>query len=316
MARSNDIKNYFPHDSGARNDDKIIRLRMRHKATGYGVYFMILERLRESSDYMSVKDYNMIAFDLREDASLIKSVIEDFGLFVFTEDGKYFYSESLRRRMERKDSVTSRRSEGGKKGMARRWESAENQPSDNSVITHLSKNDNKKESKETKRNNPPTEDKEKQQEQEGVSGVEELPSGSDGATAVIDPKLKQAISRVSRGKTGATIAADFGIELPEVEAVAREIAAEWTELGEWNRNNPATHLMRTIRCRLRDRSSPSLPSCSPARNKTEARIAAEREREKAERDAALAIDSRAALAQYMASRGLDTQTSLAHQLKK
>ena len=56
---------------------------------------MILERLREEPEYMSVKDYNMIAFDLREDASLIKSVIEDFGLFVFTEDGKYFYSESF-----------------------------------------------------------------------------------------------------------------------------------------------------------------------------------------------------------------------------
>ena len=40
---------------------------------------MILERLREEPEYMSVKDYNMIAVDLREDASLIKSVIEDFG---------------------------------------------------------------------------------------------------------------------------------------------------------------------------------------------------------------------------------------------
>ena len=64
---------------------------------------MILERLREEPEYMSVKDYNMIAFDLREDASLIKSVIEDFGLFVFTEDGKYFYSESFKKRMGYKD---------------------------------------------------------------------------------------------------------------------------------------------------------------------------------------------------------------------
>lgn len=70
---------------------------------------MILERLREEPEYMSVKDYNMIAFDLREDASLIKSVIEDFGLFVFTDDGKYFYSESFKQRMEIKDEQSRKK---------------------------------------------------------------------------------------------------------------------------------------------------------------------------------------------------------------
>lgn len=141
MAKEDNITSYFPHDSNARNSDKLIRLRMRHKAAGYGVYFMILERLREEQDYMSIKDYNIIAFDLREDASLIKSVVEEFGLFVFTEDGKYFYSESFKRRMELKDEKKRRRSEAGKKGMANRWnenDSAESVSSgnDNNVITN------------------------------------------------------------------------------------------------------------------------------------------------------------------------------------
>lgn len=139
-------QSYFSHDSNARNSEKLIRLRMRHKAAGYGVYFMILERLREEPNYMSVKDYNVIAFDLREDASLIKSVVEDFGLFVFTEDGKYFYSESFSRRMGIKDDEKAKRSEAGKKGMARRWanaeKSAENPSENNTVITMLSENDN------------------------------------------------------------------------------------------------------------------------------------------------------------------------------
>ena len=112
---------YFSHDSNARNSDKLIRLRMKHKAAGYGVYFMILERLREEPNYMSVKDYNMIAFDLREDASLIKSVVEDFGLFAFTDDGKCFYSESFNRRMAVKDEKARRQSEAGRKAMQRRW---------------------------------------------------------------------------------------------------------------------------------------------------------------------------------------------------
>lgn len=108
---------YFSHDSNARNDDKMIAVRMRHGAEGYGIYFMILERLRESSDYMSVKDYNVIAFDLRVSSEKIKSVIEDFGLFVFTDDGKHFYSESLRNRM----TIMEGRSESAKKAAEARW---------------------------------------------------------------------------------------------------------------------------------------------------------------------------------------------------
>ena len=161
LMEKNSSTNYFSHDSNARNSDKLIRLRMRHKAAGYGVYFMILERLREEPNYMSVKDYNMIAFDLREDASLIKSVVEDFGLFVFTEDGKYFYSESFNRRMAVKDEKARKQAEAGRKAMQRRWgknggkvtEDSNGNPSesvtnlgenDNLLITNLGENDNKK----------------------------------------------------------------------------------------------------------------------------------------------------------------------------
>ncbi len=113
--------NYFSHDSNARNDERIIRLRMKHNAAGYGVYFMILERLREERNYMSVKDYNMIAFDLRVDAALVKSVVEDFGLFVFTDDGKNFYSDSFKRRMDVKDKEKQYRSESATVGAKARW---------------------------------------------------------------------------------------------------------------------------------------------------------------------------------------------------
>lgn len=148
MAKGKELTSYFPHDSNARNSDKIIRLRMKYKSAGYGVYFMILERLRDEPDYMSVKDYNMIAFDLREDASLIKSVVEDFGLFVFTEDGKYFYSESFMRRMKIKDETVKKRSEAGKIGSEKRWarnkEIANATEIDSKAIANATKNDSKK----------------------------------------------------------------------------------------------------------------------------------------------------------------------------
>lgn len=106
-------KFYFSHDGNARNDDKLIAVRMRFGAEGYGIYFMIIERLLDSSEYMSVKDYNIIAFDLRVSADKVKSIVEDFGLFQFTEDGKLFYSESFINRMKPLDDIREKRREAG-----------------------------------------------------------------------------------------------------------------------------------------------------------------------------------------------------------
>ncbi len=148
------VNNYFSHDSNARNSDKIIPLRMKYGAEGYGIYFMLLERLREEPEYMSVKDYNMLAFDLRVDSAKVKSVIEDFGLFVFTEDGKYFYSESFKKRMEKKDAKRSKLSEAGKRGNEKRWgkkreELATQSPPDRICDEILSQEKKSKEKKET-----------------------------------------------------------------------------------------------------------------------------------------------------------------------
>ena len=51
---------YFSHDYNARNDEKMIAVRMKHGAEGYGIFFMILEKMRESENYMCIKDYNNI----------------------------------------------------------------------------------------------------------------------------------------------------------------------------------------------------------------------------------------------------------------
>lgn len=113
---------YFSHDSNARNSEKLLNVRMKYGAAGYGIYFMIIERLREEVEYMSVTDYNVIAFDLRVDSSVVKAIVEDFGLFDFTEDGEFFYSESLMRRMSAKDDISKSRSAAGKKAANIRWE--------------------------------------------------------------------------------------------------------------------------------------------------------------------------------------------------
>lgn len=95
---------YFPHDSNAQQDEKILALRMKFGWEGYGIYWALIEILRDASDYQLSKDYNRIAFQLRTDASKIKSIVEDFGLFAFTDESECIYSESLNRRMQVKET--------------------------------------------------------------------------------------------------------------------------------------------------------------------------------------------------------------------
>lgn len=110
------MASYFSHDCNARNDPKILELRMKHGMAGYGIYFSILEKLMEDKNHKCLKNYNAIAFELRVDSSIVKSVVEDFGLFVFTDDGKYFYSESFTKRMECVDKISKARAEAGRAG--------------------------------------------------------------------------------------------------------------------------------------------------------------------------------------------------------
>lgn len=212
METRKELTSYFPHDSNARNSDKLIRLRMRHKAAGYGVFFMILERLREEPNYMSVKDYNMIAFDLREDASLIKSVIEDFGLFVFTEDGKYFYSESFKKRMEFKDDKSKKRSEAGKIGLAKRWGKKESEiANDTEFIANATDNDSNAIAKDEKNI------ARKEKESKDNNNIPPTPKSGDAVTPVPDAGDNSETEKVKTWKD------DFNIYLDLVRSAYKSI---------------------------------------------------------------------------------------------
>ncbi|QHC84951.1 hypothetical protein AS589_09300 [Empedobacter brevis] len=142
-------KFYFSHDGGARNDDKMIAVRMKHKAEGYAVYFMILEKMLESSDYILFKDYNVLAFDFRVGSDLVKSIVEDFGLFEFTDDNKSFYSRSFQSRMEPLENLRKQRREAGLKSAEKRAKSTKSQQNSTTVERPLTKNP----TKESKLNN-------------------------------------------------------------------------------------------------------------------------------------------------------------------
>ncbi|MBQ4395471.1 MAG: DUF4373 domain-containing protein, partial [Paludibacteraceae bacterium] len=160
---------YFSHDSNARNDEKIVNMRMQMGAGAYAIYFMILERLRETEDFMGIKDYNAIAFDLRVDAKDVKRVIEDFGLFQFTEDGKLFYSESFRNRMRIMEDKRMKQVEAGKRTAEKRW--VEGRKVEAGDVTNLPQKGNSKKLNLRKSGNSPI---------TNLSKGGNLPTESDG----------------------------------------------------------------------------------------------------------------------------------------
>lgn len=101
--------NYFPHDSQMRNSDSLQRLLMKLGSRGYGVFMMLLERLRDCDNYEDRAGYDVVAFTLHEDEEMVRSVVEDFGLFEMTEGG--YVSPWLTSRMGKMDDIARKRSE-------------------------------------------------------------------------------------------------------------------------------------------------------------------------------------------------------------
>ena len=105
---------YFSHDYNARTDEKIKKLIKKHGMTGYGIYWSIVEDLYNNENSMRT-DYDSIAYDLRSENEVIKSIINDFGLFSIEDD--FFGSESIERRLDER----SERSEKARQKAFKRW---------------------------------------------------------------------------------------------------------------------------------------------------------------------------------------------------
>lgn len=107
------------------------------------------------------------------------------------------------------------------------------------------------------------------------------------------------------------LARECGSQPDTVLLYARQVADSWRLTGEWDRARPNTHMASAIKARLRNHRDTPVRSTRPL-TPTEQRIAAERLTEQRDRESAKKIDSRAALAAYLASQGLSPDTRLAH----
>jgi len=106
---------YFQHDYNVRSDDKIKSLIRKHGMIGYGVFWSIVEDLYNNLNAIKL-DCEGIAYDLRVEEDLVKSIIHDFGLFQI--NGDYFGSTGVEKRLYERDIRSKRASENANK----RWE--------------------------------------------------------------------------------------------------------------------------------------------------------------------------------------------------
>ena len=68
---------YFSHDSNARNDQRIMKLRMKYGPEGYGIYFMIIEILRDIENYtLHLSNVDSICFDIRAKEEIVFDILK------------------------------------------------------------------------------------------------------------------------------------------------------------------------------------------------------------------------------------------------
>ena len=116
-------KSYFSHDSNAKDDPKIIKLIDALGLEGYGAFWVLIELLREQPNLrLPIASIPRICRTFGITTPKMESVIYHFELF--SNDGEYFFSPSLLKRMlEMKEKYTARTVEGWKT----RLQNADNQ---------------------------------------------------------------------------------------------------------------------------------------------------------------------------------------------
>ena len=110
---------YFPHDSNAKDDPKCSMLIEQLGCEGYGIYWILVETLRDQPDYRyPLNMLPILARKYNTTHEKIKVVVGNYGLFVVDEE--LFFSISLCKRMEKLEMIREKRKFAGLKSAEKR----------------------------------------------------------------------------------------------------------------------------------------------------------------------------------------------------
>lgn len=116
--------NYIPHPSNCRVSSNILRMLMREGVAGYGIYWMLLEMLRDAQDFKMFYFPESFAYAMHcQDVDQVARVCKDYGLFKFDNED-YMSSEWLEDAMGEYSDKKAKLQEAGRRGAAKRWASA------------------------------------------------------------------------------------------------------------------------------------------------------------------------------------------------
>ena len=112
---------YFSHDSNSKDDPKCVMLIEQLGLEGYGIFWVLVETLRDQPDYKyPLSLIPAIARRYNSTTQKVATVVKGYNLFQFTED-EFFFSISLMERMEYLEKYRLKKSIAGKKGNEVRW---------------------------------------------------------------------------------------------------------------------------------------------------------------------------------------------------
>ncbi len=151
---------YFSHDSNAKDDPKCVLLIEQLGLEGYGIFWVLIETLREQPNYKyPLALLPALARRFNTTVEKMKAVVFNYQLFEITHD-EFFYSDSLNRRMEIMIEKSQKRITKAKKAAAARWKKTiDGNVNANAMLEHSTSNAsamlndaNEKKVNESKRN--------------------------------------------------------------------------------------------------------------------------------------------------------------------
>ncbi|WP_151947682.1 DUF4373 domain-containing protein [Aliarcobacter butzleri] len=111
---------YFSHDANAKDDFKVMLLIEELGLEGYGIFWVLIETLREQQNYKyPLRLLSVLARKYNTTLAKLEVVVKNYHLFVI-EDDCFFYSSSLNRRMQKMEEAIEQRVIAGKISAAKR----------------------------------------------------------------------------------------------------------------------------------------------------------------------------------------------------
>lgn len=104
--------NYFPHDFNARNDSKLVELRMDMGNRGIGIYWSVIEMLYEEGGRIEIAKLKAVAFAINEELSFVQQVVQQYNLFEC--DDNFFWSKTVVARLKNIKKIREARVKAGK----------------------------------------------------------------------------------------------------------------------------------------------------------------------------------------------------------